>query len=109
MKSGLRPGSSTDHKMPDYHLSKAAKADLISIAQYGDENFGMAQSDHYRDQFKKRFSILAKYPERYPTVNHIRTGYRRSICGVHSIYYRVEQKGITIVRVLGRQEIENSF
>ncbi len=76
--------------MPDYRLSEAAKEDLIAIARYGDKHYGVAQSDRYRDQLKQRFSVLAEQPYLYPVADHIRTGYRRSVCGVHSIYYRVE-------------------
>ncbi len=91
--------------MYDYQITQAAKEDLIIIAQYGDENFGVAQSNRYRDQLKQRFSILAEQPFLYPAVNHIRKGYRRSVCGVHSIYYRIENNTVEIVRVLGRQDI----
>ena len=91
--------------MYELRISQDAKEDLILIAQYGDENFGIAQSDRYRDLLKQRFFILSEQPFLYPSVNHIRKGYRRSVCGVHSIYYRIENNAIEIVRVLGRQDI----
>ncbi|MBF0444105.1 MAG: type II toxin-antitoxin system RelE/ParE family toxin [Magnetococcales bacterium] len=90
--------------MPDYRLAEAAKEDLIVIAQFGDEHFGLAQSDRYRDLLKQRFLILAEQPFLYPEVDHIRAGYRRSVCGVHSIYYRIEGEFVEIVRILGRQD-----
>lgn len=40
--------------MPDYRLS-AREEDLMAIAHYGDEYFGVAQSDRYRDQFNSDF------------------------------------------------------
>ncbi len=89
--------------MPDYRLAEAAKEDLIVIAQYGDEHFGVAQSNRYRDQFKHRFSVLAETPLLYPAVDHIHTGYRRTVCGSHSIYYRVDPNEIVIMRILGRE------
>ena len=46
--------------MYEFSLTQAAKEDLIIIAQYGDKNFGVAQSDRYRDQLKQRFFILAE-------------------------------------------------
>lgn len=95
--------------MRKYRLSEAAKEDLIAIAQYGDEHFGVAQSNRYRDQFEQQFSVLAEQPELYPTVDHIREGYRRSVCGVHSIYYRIEGQGVEIMRVLGRQDPDKAF
>ena len=90
--------------MPDYRLSEAAEEDLTQIAQYGDAHYGVARSDRYRDQLKQRFSVLAESPLLYPAVDHIREGYRRSVCGAHSIYYRIDRDGIVIVRVLGRQD-----
>ena len=90
--------------MPDYRLTEAAKEDLVTISQYGDEHFGEAQSNRYRDQLKHRFSVLTEQPFLYQEVDHIRAGYRRSVCGVHSIYYRITGEGVEIVRVLGRQE-----
>jgi toxin ParE1/3/4 len=90
--------------MYEFRITQTAKEDLIEIAQYGDENFGVAKSDRYRDQLKQRFFILAEQPFLYPSVNHITRGYRRSVCGMHSIYYRIENNTVEIVRVLGRQD-----
>ncbi len=95
--------------MASYRLSNEAKNDLINIATYGDQNFGIAQSDAYRDQLKAHFSKLADQPELYMAVDHIRKGYRRSVCGVHSIYYRIEEQGVLIVRVLRAQDIKTQL
>jgi toxin ParE1/3/4 len=104
MKYGKRPETVTEQNVSDYRLSEAAKEDLIGIALYGDERFGASQSNRYRDQLKHRFSVLAAQPLLAPTVEYISAGYRRSVCGVHSIYYRIEGDGIEIIRVLGRQD-----
>ncbi len=95
--------------MADYRLSKAAREDLIAIAEYGDAHFGVAQSDRYRDQLTRRFSALAEHPTLYPPVDHIRQDYRRSVCGVHSIYYRIDKGAVEIMRVLGRQGLTTAF
>lgn len=95
--------------MAEYRLSQSAKEDLIVIAQYGDEHFGVAQSSRYRDQLKQRFLILAEQPQLYPAVNHIRPGYRRSVCGVHSIYYRFDVQGVEIMRILKHQDPSKAF
>jgi toxin ParE1/3/4 len=42
----------------------------------------------------------------YPAIEDIRAGYRRSVCGVHSIYYHIDEQGVKIMRVLGRQDPE---
>ncbi len=95
--------------MRKYRLAQRAEDDLIAIARYGDEHFGVAQSDRYREQLKTRFSTLAEQPQLYPAVDHIRPGYRRSVCGVHSIYYRVAANGVEIVRILKHQSLGNAF
>jgi len=92
-----------------YRLSKLAEEDLLRIADYGDEQFGILQSDRYRDQLKQRFSALAEQPYLYQAVDDIREGFRRSVCGIHSIYYRLDEQGVEIMRVLGRQDTTNSF
>lgn len=90
--------------MPEYRLTLKAESDLRNIALYGIEQFGVERARRYRDRLKHRFAELAAYPQRYPLVPHIRAGYRRSVCGVHSIYYRLATDGVEIVRVLGRQD-----
>lgn len=95
--------------MSNYLLSEAAKDDLIEIAQYSDENFGVVQSDNYRDQLKRRFLVIAERPLFFPAVDHIRVGYRRSVCGTHSIYYRIEGNSVEIIRIIGRQDIDRAF
>ena len=74
--------------MGEYRLSQSATDDLIAIAQYGDENFGVVQSNRYRDQLKQRCSVLAEQPQLYPTVDYIRPGYHRSVCGAFDLLPR---------------------
>jgi len=79
----MRYGQKLEHAVrpvvAKYHLAKLAEEDLLGITDYGDEHFGIAQSDCYRDKLKQRFSALAEQPYRYQAVNDIRKGYRRSI------------------------------
>ena len=95
--------------MPKYRLTRKAENDLLSIASYGIEQFGVERSRQYYNKLKQRFDKLAEQPELYPLVEHIRKGYRRSVCGVHSIYYRIDQESVEIVRVLGRQDSTKAF
>jgi toxin ParE1/3/4 len=40
----------------------------------------------------------------YPSVDSIRPGYRRSVCGVDNIFYRLsEDETVEIIAILGRQ------
>ena len=59
----------------------------------------------YFDGIVNRFQKIADQPELYPTIAHIRQGYRRSVYKSHSIYYRIDPDEIVIVRILGRQDI----
>lgn len=90
--------------MARYRLSNIAKEDLISIARWGDERHGIERSHQYRDDLKAHFMFLAENPLLYPAVDHIRFGYRRSVCGVHSVYYRIDGDIVEIMSVLRAQD-----
>ena len=70
--------------MAGYKLNEAAKADLRRIYQRGYEEFGELQADEYFHAFFVRFVQIAEQPYLYPAVDHIKSGYRRSVCGVDS-------------------------
>ena len=107
MKYGKSPNRNTapskTRRKFELRLTPAAEEDLINIALYGMEQFGIEQSELYRDKLKQRFLELTEAPLMYPEVDDIREGYRRSVCGVHSIYYRIHTDCVEIMRVLGRQ------
>ena len=92
-----------------YRLSHEAESDLIRIHQRGVREFGEARADQYFQEFFRRFEELARNPLLYPEVGNIRAGYRRSVCGVDSIYYRVNGQDVEIMRILSRQDVENSL
>jgi toxin ParE1/3/4 len=91
--------------MHRYQLTLAAEQDLLQISLYGLRQFGTRQARMYHARLVNRFKELAKTPELYQPVEHIRKGYRRSVCGAHSIYYRVHENLVEIVRILGAQEL----
>ena len=80
--------------------------DLARIYWRGVEEFGEQQAEAYYEAFFRRFNDIADSPFKYQAVDHIREGYRRSVCGVDSIYYRVSGEVVDIMRVLGRQDPE---
>lgn len=88
-----------------YKLSHEAKLDLARIYWRGMEKFGERQADRYYEALTRRFDAIAEAPYKYPAVDHIREGYRRSVCGVDSIYYRLSGEIPEIMRVLGRQDV----
>ena len=93
--------------MAKYRLSNEAKEDLIRIHHYGVEKFGIAQADKYFDTFFEYFDIIAKRPFSFESVDYIRSGYRRCVCGVDSIYFRVENGIVEIMAIVGRQDLNN--
>jgi len=93
--------------MAKYRLSNIAKEDLIRIHHYGVKQFGMRQADKYFNAFFDYFETIAKNPFAFESVDHIKKGYRRSVCGVDSIYYKVNNDVVEIMAIVGRQDLEN--
>jgi len=92
--------------MGSYRLTEEAEADLIRIHQWGVRTHGEAQADAYFFQLIERFDKLAEQPLLYPAVDDIREGYRRSVCGTDSIYYRIEGQTVEIMAVIGQQDVD---
>ena len=95
--------------MGSYKLTPDAKADLWRIYRHGLEKWGEAQADQYYNDFFDRFEQLAEQPYLYQAVDDIRKGYRRSACGVDSIYYRIEGDTVEIMNILGQQDTDGAL
>jgi toxin ParE1/3/4 len=93
--------------MAKYRLSNEAKEDLIRIHHYGVKKFGIAQADSYFETFFEYFDIIAKRPFSFESVDRIKKGYRRCVCGVDSIYYRIEDGTVEIMAIIGRQDLNS--
>lgn len=91
--------------MASYRLSEEAKADLIRIYHFGVGRFGMAQADKYLDGFFKYFEMIAERPYSFESVDYIKPGYRRCVCGADSIYFRINQESVEIMAIIGRQDL----
>jgi toxin ParE1/3/4 len=65
-----------------------------------------AKADAYYNAFFDRFEFLAEQPLSYPAVDGFRAGYRRSLCGADSIYYRVQGEVVDIMAIIGQQDID---
>ena len=95
--------------MANYKLSNEAKNDLIRIYQYGVKYFGVTQADKYFNNFFNYFEIISQRPFSFEGVNHIKQGYRRCICGVDSIYYRINKNEVEIMAIIGKQDINTKL
>ncbi len=93
--------------MAKYRLSNEAKNDLIRIHHYGVEKIGMIQADKYFESFFECFDIIAERPYSFESVEHVRKNYRLCVCGVDSIYFRVNKDSIEIMAIVGRQDLNN--
>ncbi len=95
--------------MGKFLISNQAKEDLIRIHQYGLSKFGEIQADKYFNAFFIQFEIIAERPFAFEAIDHIAPGYRRCVCGVDSIFYRVENNQVKIMAIVGRQDIDQIF
>lgn len=85
-------------------LTNAADRDLEQILEYGLDQFGLDQALDYFDRLQVHLRRLADNPHHFQRMDHVRAGYRRSVFGVHSIYFRIEADCLLVVRVLRSQQ-----
>lgn len=95
--------------MARYRLTRAADRDFENAFEFGIDRFGFTQALDYQNGMKERFSRLAEQPDLYQPVDHIRKGYRRSVYQAHSIYYKLDDDLVLVVRILGREDPETSL
>ena len=95
--------------MSKYKLSNVAKEDLIRIHHYGVKKFGVTQADKYFNSFFEYFEIIAQRPFSFKSVNYIKIGYRRCVCGSDSIYFKLNNDAVEIMAIVGSQELNNVF
>jgi toxin ParE1/3/4 len=93
--------------MTNYRLSIEAKKDLIRIHHYGVKKFGLSQADIYFDSFFKCFETIAQRPFSFESVDYIKTGYRRCVCGSDSIFYKINNGGVEIMAIIGKQDLNS--
>ena len=70
---------------------------------YGLDNWGEDAADAYLAKLYDHFDDLADSPLAYPATE-LREGYRRSLCGVDRIYYRITDGTVEVMAILGRQD-----
>lgn len=90
--------------MAEYRISEVAKEDLIRIHHYGALQFGEVQADKYFNDFFDKFEIIASRPYSFESAEFIKTGYRKCVCGVDTIFYRITNDVTEIMTIIGRQD-----
>jgi len=86
--------------MATLSFSRHAKADLMSIGAYTLETWGAAQAERYLDGLERCAKMLATNPLLGRSCNWIRSGLYRFEKGRHVLFYRREEEGILVSRIL---------
>lgn len=86
--------------MAEFRLSPAAQADLDGIFDYSVSQWGVDQALRYTQELEDLCKALAQTPTLASDCGHIRQGYRRGAAGRHFVYFRVEDYGIAVIRIL---------
>ena len=89
-----------------YRVSNEAKEDLIRIHRYGLHKFGLKQPDKYFESFFKYFEIITQRPFSSESVDNVKKGYRRCVCGSDSIYYSVNGDTVEIMAIVRMQDLD---
>ena len=87
-----------------FYLTEEAKKDLIQIYTFGVHHFGELQAENYFNGFFIAFNQIANSPFSYQKVYGLNRTYRRKVYGSDSIYYRVVEDKIEIIRIIGQQD-----
>jgi len=93
--------------MAKYKISNSAKEDLIRIHHYGIKKFGITEADKYFNSFFEYFDIITQRPFSFESVDYIKKGYRRCVCGSDSIYFKVNTDIVEIMAIVGKQDLNN--
>jgi toxin ParE1/3/4 len=51
------------------------------------------------------FDIIAENPQSFESVDFIKPGFRRCVCGVDSIFYKMNDDVVEIMAIIGRQDL----
>jgi toxin ParE1/3/4 len=91
--------------MENYKLSQQAEQDFSDLFYYGMINFGIDKAERFTDDMILRFENIAKTPLTWPIIDDSLGAYRRSVFGRYSIYYRADDVGVVIIRILRSQNV----
>jgi toxin ParE1/3/4 len=86
--------------MATFRFSRRAETDLLSVGEYTLRTWGKAQTARYLAELETFCQTLADNPALGRTCDDIRPGLCRLEYGKHVVFYRQEQTGILIVRIL---------
>lgn len=86
--------------MMAYKLSPAAQSDVAGIWDYTAEKWGIDQAEAYVRRIKRAVQAVAADHWLGRACDEIRPGYWKFMVGSHVLFYRIDQDGIDIIRIL---------
>ena len=86
--------------MGNFRLTSRAESDLVEIADYTIETFGIEQARRYRDALETCFQTIADNPKVGRSADQLAPELRRYKHQSHVVFYMPERQGVLIVRVL---------
>ena len=83
-----------------FRLSRSAEADLRSIGAYTFLTWGENQALRYLDELEACCQMLADNPTLGRPCDYLLPGLRRTEHGRHIVFYRREEEGVLVSRIL---------
>lgn len=87
-------------KTMTYSISREAFGDLHNIVDYGTQRYGKNSADRYLKALMACFDRIVQHPMMYPSVEMVKEGYRKCICQRETIYFRLIDDRVDIVRII---------
>ena len=92
-----------------FRLTDRAKRDFRDIFKFGLGRFGVTQAHDYAQALEELFKQAGEMPLMFPKLEVAGQTFRRAVSGSHAVYYILEDDGVVIVRVLGRQDLRSAL
>ncbi len=73
------------------------------IFEYGLRQFGVLQAVKYYEMLFDCFTKITSNPFLFPEAIRYREGYRYCVCGVDTIFYKINSDMVEIMAIIGRQ------
>lgn len=86
-----------------YKVSQQANTDLIEIANYTKQNWGVTRKNEYLRAIQDLFERLSNYPNIGRQRKDLSQNLRSISIQEHIVYYIHDKNGLTVVRVLHRR------
>lgn len=85
---------------PNYRLRAEARRDMQDIWRHTRARWGLHQAAVYHDELERAFLLLSRNPKLGVSCGRVLKKHRKKPVGRHIIYYRADDGGIVVTRVL---------